>query len=103
MKIDVNQSKYHEAPEARREFNRAEIRSLRLLLRRLRFLEAQVREGGGLSSGSGSGGAAFAEWEVEALEWIMTEVGFLADRDSDDDDDEGITYSDAIPVSRNAG
>ena len=100
MKIDVNQSKYHEAPEARQEFNRAEIRSLRLLLRRLRFLEAQVREGGGLSSGSGSGGAAFAEWEVEALEWIMTEVGFLPDRDNDDED-EGSTFTGDAVVSRN--
>lgn len=77
MKVDVSRSVYHEAPEARKEFSRRELRSLRLLLRRLRFLEAQVRETGGLESGSGSGGAAFAEWEVEALEWILTEVGFL--------------------------
>lgn len=99
MKVDVNQSRYHEAPEARNEFNRAEIRRLRLLLRRLRFLEAQVRESGGLSDGSGSGGAAFAEWEVEALEWLMTEVGFLPERD--DDEPEGATFTG--DVSRNAG
>lgn len=77
MRVDVDQSAYHEAPEARNEFTKPELRRLRLLLRRLRFLETQVRETGGLRDGSGSGGAAFAEWEVEALEWILTEVGFL--------------------------
>lgn len=82
MKIDVSKSQYHEDPKARYEFSRRELRSLRLLLRRLRFLEAQVRETGGLESGSGSGGAAFAEWEVEALEWVLTDVGFLQERDS---------------------
>lgn len=79
MKVDVSKSAYHEAPNAKQEFNRQELRSLRLLLRRLRFLEAQVAQSGGLGSGSGSGGAAFAEWEVEALEWILVEVGFLPD------------------------
>lgn len=80
MKVDVSRSVYHEAPEATVEFSRREIRSLRLLLRRLRFLEAQVRDTGGLSDGEGSGGAAFAEWEMEALEWILVEVGFLPER-----------------------
>lgn len=79
MKVDVSKSIYHEAPEARRDFNKQELRRCRLLLRRLRFLEAQVRTTGGLESGSGSGGAAFAEWEVEALEWILYEVGFLSE------------------------
>lgn len=78
MKVDVEQSIYHEAPEAKQDFNRAELRRCRLLLRRLRFLEAQVRATGGLESASG--GAAFAEWEVEALEWILVEVGYLPDR-----------------------
>lgn len=77
MKIDVASSAYHEAPTARSDFNKQELRRLRLLLRRLRFLEAQVKSSGGLESGSGSGGAAFAEWEVEALEWILNEVCFL--------------------------
>lgn len=80
MKIDPTLSAYHEAPEAREDFNRTELRSLRLLLRRLRFLEAQVRETGGMADGQGSGGAAFAEWEIEALEWILTEVGFLPEK-----------------------
>jgi hypothetical protein len=51
-----------------------------LLLRRLRFLEQQIRETGGLENGGESGGAAFAEWEVEALEWILADIGFLATR-----------------------
>ena len=80
MRIDPALSAYHEAPEAREDFNRTELRSLRLLLRRLRFLEAQVRETGGMEDGQGSGGAAFAEWEIEALEWILTEVGFLPEK-----------------------
>lgn len=98
MKIDADKSRYRESPEARKEFNRAEIRSLRLLLRRLRFLEAQVRESGGLQDGSGSGGAAFAEWEVEALEWILTEVGFLSD--GTDSGDEGFEF-DTIQIEEN--
>jgi len=80
MKVDASKSAYHEAPEARHEFSRRELRSLRLLLRRLRFLEAQVRETGGLENGGDSGGAAFAEWEVEALEFVLTEMGFLGER-----------------------
>lgn len=79
MKVDANTSEYREDPGARHEFNKQELRSMRLLLRRLRFLEAQVRENGGLGAATGSGGAAFAEWEVEALAWILTEVGFLID------------------------
>lgn len=82
MKVDVSRSAYHEAPEARNEFSRQELRRARLLLRRLRFLEQQVRDTGGLENGGGSGGAAFAEWEVEALEWVLGPegIGFLADR-----------------------
>lgn len=83
MKVDASKSRYHESPEARNEFNRTEMKRLRLLLRRLRFLEAQVRESGGLASGSGSGGAAFAEWEVDALEWVLIEMEFLVIRDPD--------------------
>lgn len=79
MKVDASKSIYHEDPEARRDFSRQELKRCRLLLRRLRFLEAQVRETGGLQSASGSGGAAFAEWEVEALEWILSDIGFLAE------------------------
>jgi len=77
MKVDVSKSAYHEHSQAKNDFSRKELRALRLLLRRLRFLEARVRETGGLEDGASSGGAAFAEWEVEALEFVLSEVGFL--------------------------
>lgn len=77
MKVDVDQSIYWETPEARQDFSRSELRRCRYLLRRLRFLEAQVRETGGMEE---NGGSAHAEWEVEALEWILLEVGYLSDR-----------------------
>lgn len=80
MKVDAERSVHQEAPEARSEFSRVEIRRLRFLLRRLRFLEAQIRETGGVLSTDSSGGAAFTEWEAEALEYVLTEVGFLAER-----------------------
>lgn len=81
MRIDVSKSQFHEAPTARSDFTKSELKRCRLLLRRLRFLEAQVRQNGGLSADDASGGAAFAEWEVEALEWILSEIGFLQDQD----------------------
>jgi hypothetical protein len=71
MKVDADKSRYHEDPLATNEFNRQELRRARLLLRRLRFLEAQIRANGGLSASGANGGAAFAEWEVEALEWVL--------------------------------
>lgn len=80
MRIDATKSAYHEAQGVKEEFTRAELRRLRLLLRRLRFLETQVRKRGGLADGQGSGGAAFAEWEIEALEWILTDIGFLPEK-----------------------
>lgn len=83
MKVDVSKSAYHEASTAKDEFTKEELRRLRLLLRRLRFLEQQVRESGGLGSGTGSGGAAFAEWEVEALEWVLRDMGFLPEEEPD--------------------
>lgn len=71
MRVDPDKSIYHEDASATDEFSRAELKRARLLLRRLRFLEAQIRDNGGLSNGGSSGGAAFAEWEVEALEWVL--------------------------------
>lgn len=75
-RVDAENSKFQEDPDARAEFTRHELRSLRFLLRRLRFLEGQIKENGGLAEGS-SGGAAFAEWESEALEYVLVEIGFL--------------------------
>jgi hypothetical protein len=79
MRVDPDKSRYHEAADARDEFNRQELKRARLLLRRLRFLEAQIEATGGLANGGSNGGAAFAEWEVEALEWVLGAdgIGFL--------------------------
>lgn len=77
MKVDASKSRYHEASDVEAEFTTVELRRLRLLLRRLRFLEAQIAKQGGLNGENPGGGAAFAEWEVEALEWLLTEVGYL--------------------------
>lgn len=77
MNIDASESMYHEAESAKHEFDRFELRRLRLLLRRLRFLETQIRKNGGLKNGDNSGGAAFTEWEIEALEWVLTEMDYL--------------------------
>lgn len=79
MKIKARESMYQEASGASELFRRHELRRLRLLLRRLRYLESQLsRMEGALSEASGgSGGAVFVEWEAEALEWILTDVGYL--------------------------
>ena len=84
MKVDIKQSIYRESPEARHEFDRMGLKRCRTVLRRLQFLESQIRESGGLAGGAGvSGGAAWAEWEADALEWLLDEVGFLAERKED--------------------
>lgn len=75
MKVDADKSKFKESLSAESEFDSQEIRNLRQLLRRLRFLEQMVEEHGGLKGGSG--GAAFAEMEMGALEWVLSEVGYL--------------------------
>lgn len=71
MKIDTAQSRYQEHPDNDAEFKRTEIKHGRTLLRRLRFLETQVRERGGLAAADSSGGGAFAEYEMDALEWAL--------------------------------
>lgn len=83
MRVDPDKSVYHEAPDVERNFNRAELRRCRMLLRRLRFLEDQIRRSGGLvDGGKDSGGAAFTEWEAEALEWALKELEFLPERNA---------------------
>lgn len=77
MRVDPEKSAYHEAETAKAEFNKNELRGLRILLRRLRFLEAQIAKQGGLANGGGSGGAAFAEWEAEALAWVLYDLGYI--------------------------
>lgn len=81
MRIDPSKSVHHEAADVRTAFTPQEIRHARVLLRRLRFLEAQIRETGGMT-GNNSGGAAFAEIEAASLEWILGKEGinYLADQ-----------------------
>lgn len=71
MRTDPELSKFQEDPEARRDFSRQELRHLRFLLRRLRFLETKEREG---ATGSE---ALFRDLEAAALEFALTELGFL--------------------------
>lgn len=82
MKVDVDRSQHHESPTANDEFDNTELQNLRFLLRRLRFLEQQIRENGGMADGRGSGGAVFAVLEHDALEFVLGPdgVNFLADK-----------------------
>lgn len=78
MKIDPSLSRYHEDRNSTEEFDRDELSKLRMLLRRLRFLEANLRDSADTDM---SGGAVFAESESQALEWVLLEVGFLLVRE----------------------
>jgi hypothetical protein len=80
MKPDVANSRYREETSVQTEFNRSELRKCRYLLRRLRFLETKIAESGGMANPAASGGAAHAEMELEALEYVLTEVGFIRER-----------------------
>lgn len=77
VRIDVDKTEYHERSDVSEIFKREEIRRLRQLLRRLRYLEAQVRERGGLADPRANGGAAHVELEIEALEFVLVEVDYL--------------------------
>lgn len=77
MNIDASKSKYHESSGASEEFTRQELKALRMLLRRLRFLEHKAREEG--NDLQGNGGAVFNELEIEGLEFVLDEIGFLAE------------------------
>lgn len=74
MRVDPALSVYQERPDARAVFTRQELKKCQCLLRRLRFLEKQLRE-----STVRNDGAMFTEWEVEALEWALDELGYLAE------------------------
>lgn len=75
MKVDTSGSRFSEADDAADEFGRDELRHCRTLMRRLQFLESKVEESGGIASPGG--GAAWAEWEAAALEWALTDNGYL--------------------------
>lgn len=76
-RVDTSASRYSESPTAGAEFSREELRHCKTLLRRLQFLESKVNESGGITHSGGSGGAAWAEWESAALEWALTDNGYL--------------------------
>lgn len=86
--VDKSESRYSESPSARAEFSREELRHCKTLLRRLQFLESKVDSSGGITAPGG--GAAWAEWEAAALEWALTDNGYLV-----------ITERPAPEVSRN--
>ena len=69
MRIDTTQSVYREHPglDDDLEFEPEELVNARALLRRLHFLESQSKN-------------PWAEAELEALVWILDDIGFLADR-----------------------
>ena len=69
MRVDTTQSVYREHPglDDDPEFEPEELVNARALLRRLHFLESQSRN-------------PWAEAELEALVWILDDIGFLSDR-----------------------
>lgn len=81
MNIDPSRSRYHEDPESRTRgegYTPQEVRKLRTLLRRLRFLEANASK----SSSRPSTSAMWVEAEVAALEWLLFDVAdFIYDPD----------------------
>lgn len=77
MKVDKTLSAFSEIPESRAQFSRQEVKHARILLRRLQFLESKIRENGGMTNGGDDGGAAFTEWEADALEWVLTDLEFI--------------------------
>lgn len=77
MKVNTDKSRYREHPLATTEFALDELKRLRFLLRRLRFLDAKAAvEGGVHESGTG---AVFADLEIDALVYVLSEIGYLED------------------------
>ncbi len=79
-RIDVENSKYHEKEEhAEGDFSRAELLKARVILRRLRFLETQMRINSGTTDPSSSASLHTAQ-EADGLEWLLGPDGvdFLA-------------------------
>ena len=74
MRVNKETSQYQEAPDARLMFSSSEMDSLRVLLRRLRLLEANLKAG----RTEKNGGAVWAAREIKAFVIVLTEIGFLA-------------------------
>lgn len=81
MRTDASTSKYQEHPVAKEEWNRRELRHLRFMLRRLRFLEKNAEDLSRSNEAQAANAAVFVETELEALEWLLTEIGFLQPTD----------------------
>lgn len=71
MRVDASLSKYHEAKGAVVEFSEDELRNARFLLRRLRFLEAKIRDNAEVHD------AVFVELEMTSLAWALDQIGYL--------------------------
>lgn len=79
-RIDVENTKYHEKKEHEAgDFTRAELLKARRLMRRLRFLETQMRLNADKDDAASNAALHTAE-EAEALEWALGPNGldFLA-------------------------
>lgn len=78
MTPDPAESRYHERADADCEFDRSELKRLRFLLRRLRFMEAKIKADGQNAN------SVFFEQEIESLEFVLGEAG--------------VGYLDALPT-----
>lgn len=76
MRIDVSKSRYHPVKEAEVIFDRTEIKHLKIVLRRLRYLEQKLRDGGDPLDGDGS--AMFDDLEMRGHVFTLTEIGYLS-------------------------
>lgn len=72
MRVDSALSAYSERVDAREQYDRDQMEHMRFLLRRLQFLEHQLRERGDVT-----GGAVFAQAERNALEWVLEDMEFI--------------------------
>lgn len=77
MKVNTESSVYREHPGAHEEFDRAEIKHLRYLLRRLRHLENLLMGEPAATDAGQSNRALYSALEVEALAFALTELGYL--------------------------
>lgn len=74
--IDAAASRYTEIKTVGTDFAEEELEHLRFLLRRLRFLETKIMEKGGRSQ-CFHGAALYMVKEMDALEWVLIDAGFI--------------------------